>query len=746
MRKAAGLILCFAVAWMIVFTAHAGAQDVGKFGTLGVHSAWSSPNGTISHYLLNNDATDNAGPMDGAETNITYGADWRGNAASAAVLDGTAYITVNDAPRYDLSRVAVAARIKKDDLLGPEYVVGKYDTSVDKREWAIQANSQKLVVSFGDPTDGTFEGGWESFNNVIVAIDTWYHIAFTYDGTLAAADRVKIYVDGTEVASSLNSGAIPATLYNDTASIIIGAINEGAMGLFSGSIDDVVIATSLRPDEITDLANGVTTSRAMHSTGVMDVGSVFTRSNNTVSHYLLDNDATDNAGPMDGAETNITYGADWRGNAASAAVLDGTAYITVNDAPRYDLSRVAVAARIKKDDLSGVETIVSKFDTVGDKREWALSVQSQKIEVNLGDPADGTDGLVFRSDDNLLSVVGKWYQVAFTFKPGEIILYCDGVAIASSVISGAIPASLFNSTADIIISGVNGGMFNRLSGSIDDVVIATSLRADEITDLSNGVEIPHIDLLQWDNMNAGAIWTPNPVSTDGLVASWQLGEGYESVPADTLQIDTSGNGLHGTLHKFTGDVYVTDRFNIEDGALDFDGVDDYVTVADDPAFNWTTALSVSAWIKVDNLVGEGIVISKWNTSGDKREWEFFVDGDILAVALGDPADGTLEGIWASDNDVITAINTWYYVAFTYDGALAAADRVVFYADGTAVAGSVYSGSIPTTLYNGTSDVLIGAADAGALAPFSGSIADVRLYSRALTGTEIGNIWYATKPY
>ena len=222
--------------------------------------------------------------------------------------------------------------------------------------------------------------------------------------------------------------------------------------------------------------------------------------------------------------------------------------------------------------------------------------------------------------------------------------------------------------------------------------------------------------------------------SSGIVGYWPLNAATVSLPTAS---DVSRNHNDGT---------VTNATLAADGkSMVFAGAD-YVTVADDPAFNWTTTLSVGAWVKVDNLVGEGIVISKWNTSGDKREWEFFVDGDILAVALGDPADGTLEGIWASDNDVITAINTWYYVAFTYDGALAAADRVVFYADGTAVAGSVYSGSIPTTLYNGTADVLIGAADAGALAPFSGSIAQVSIHSYTRTLGQILNGFQAMRNY
>ena len=61
---------------------------------------------------------------------------------------------------------------------------------------------------------------------------TWYHVAFTFN-----AGTVVLYVNGIAVAGSLDSGAIPSTLYAGTADVIIGAMNAGGSLLFSGKQD-----------------------------------------------------------------------------------------------------------------------------------------------------------------------------------------------------------------------------------------------------------------------------------------------------------------------------------------------------------------------------------------------------------------------------------------------------------------------------------------------------------------------------
>src|SRR5688572_20717175 len=59
--------------------------------------------------------------------------------------------------------------------------------------------------------------------------------------------------------------------------------------------------------------------------------------------------------------------------------------------------------------------------------------------------------------------------------------------------------------------------------------------------------------------------------------------------------DTSGHGYHGVVH---GAKATEDRFGNANGALRFDGSDDYVVVSPPPPLD-AGALSVSAWVRYD---------------------------------------------------------------------------------------------------------------------------------------------------
>jgi len=84
-------------------------------------------------------------------------------------------------------------------------------------------------------------------------------------------------------------------------------------------------------------------------------------------------------------------------------------------------------------------------------------------------------------------------------------------------------------------------------------------------------------------MGAGSTWAD---FTDGLVAYWRLDEGS----GDTAY-DSAGSN-NGTL--MNGPVWTTGKIN---GALEFDGEDDYVDIADSDVFTLNEAYTLSAWIR-----------------------------------------------------------------------------------------------------------------------------------------------------
>ena len=66
----------------------------------------------------------------------------------------------------------------------------------------------------------------------------WYHIAATYDGSLPAAERVKLYVDGVlDTVASETSSAIP----NYASPLTLGTLNADYHASLDGWIDDTRI-------------------------------------------------------------------------------------------------------------------------------------------------------------------------------------------------------------------------------------------------------------------------------------------------------------------------------------------------------------------------------------------------------------------------------------------------------------------------------------------------------------------------
>ena len=94
----------------------------------------------------------------------------------------------------------------------------------------------------------------------------WYHLAVTYDGSQAAADRVVVYVDGVDVgaANGANSGTIPAATPN-LGNIPIELGTDEAVGagrLLNGYMDEVALwTTTLSPTDVQNIYNATTTGK-----------------------------------------------------------------------------------------------------------------------------------------------------------------------------------------------------------------------------------------------------------------------------------------------------------------------------------------------------------------------------------------------------------------------------------------------------------------------------------------------------
>jgi len=213
----------------------------------------------------------------------------------------------------------------------------------------------------------------------------------------------------------------------------------------------------------------------------------------------------------------------------------------------------------------------------------------------------------------------------------------------------------------------------------------------------------------------------------GLVANWRLNDKVE---------DVGPNANHGIAQNgadTVADATMPSNFTTQ-RAGNFDNVDDYVHVADDPTLTFGNGVtdspfSVSAWINPNADVSFPIIVK--NNDAANGEWEFIISGSALYFLLWD----------ADVNNIIyqsSAISPsgWTHVVATYDGSGTTAG-IKLYENGALM--SMTSGSVGTynSMNDETATVKIGYIPRQT-AYADGKIAEVAVYDIELPATGAGS--------
>ena len=207
--------------------------------------------------------------------------------------------------------------------------------------------------------------------------------------------------------------------------------------------------------------------------------------------------------------------------------------------------------------------------------------------------------------------------------------------------------------------------------------------------------------------------SPTPPGAAGLVGAWSFDEA-----SGASALDSSGLGNVGTL---SGATRTTGRYG---GGLQFDGVNDWVTVADANSLDLTTGMTVEAWVRPAAL---GTV---WRTVVIKEQ-----PGQLVyALYAGtDTASRPSGHVFTTDDRGLLGpsalpLNTWSHLAMTWDGL-----TMRLYVNGTQVSTSALTGTVRTS----TSPLRMGG---NAVWPewFNGVIDEVRVYNRALSAAEVAS--------
>jgi hypothetical protein len=211
--------------------------------------------------------------------------------------------------------------------------------------------------------------------------------------------------------------------------------------------------------------------------------------------------------------------------------------------------------------------------------------------------------------------------------------------------------------------------------------------------------------------------------SNGLIAHYTF---------DDTTNDSAGS-YHGTA--VGGPTYVNGKIG---KAMQFDGMDDYVSVSDSNVFE-PTNFTITTWIRTSSIINQNIVTKDSLTCGGYRNflWLGLLAGNNLIprISVGNNTSSKFQFVDDSVSNNV-ADGVWHFIASAYgsDGSIKTYKDGVLIDEDT----STVSGQVAVNNYA----LNIGGCGPG-VKNFNGLIDDVRIYSRVLDSSEITELYSYT---
>ncbi|SDP95026.1 Concanavalin A-like lectin/glucanases superfamily protein [Mucilaginibacter sp. OK268] len=225
-------------------------------------------------------------------------------------------------------------------------------------------------------------------------------------------------------------------------------------------------------------------------------------------------------------------------------------------------------------------------------------------------------------------------------------------------------------------------------------------------------------------------YVPGSNLSAGLIAYWSC---------DNNVSDLSGHGHNGTVN---GDVTVTtDRFGYPRGAFYFNGTSSYMSVPDAAELRLNnTDFTLNAWVRLDAYnASYGSAILTKRFTGANNGWVWTITGNSSSptgVLSYGPGGGSTNAFGST----VIGTGTWAMVTSIYS---LANQQLSIYVNGVldhTVSGiSTANASVTAALYIGRDNPSV--ASNGYF--FQGALDEIRIYNRAINGTELQQLYTAT---
>jgi hypothetical protein len=537
-----------------------------------------------------------------------------------------------------------------------------------------------------------------------IPTNRWTHLVATMDGS----HNWTLYVNGVSEATGNDSPNTPAGATD------IGA-NETGVGNFNGLIDEVrIYSRALSAAQVAALyQSGAAKINSSQSPGTLASG--------LVGWWTMDGADTNWTSPTTGVEYdksgNGNTGTLTSMNRATSPVIgkigqamtfDGsTQYIP---APSFTLnpSAFTISAWYKLRSTAAAGVMVGQ-DTAGvSENDWALYYRSSTNQLTF---LVEQVAFVVSAPAGVGIDTTSFHHVTVTRDASNnYVMYIDGTAVGTGN-----NAAVLRTLATFAIGGLGDGTGVDFNGVVDDVrAYNRALSASEVKQLYTLGAGTHVNTSSANLQNGSTLNT-------GLVGYWTF-DGSDL--SGSTVYDLSGNGNNGTNNGATPTIGKLGQ------ALKFDGSTSYVDAGNTSPLSLTSAATISAWIKVVNGTSYQVVAGKMNFGGDNNGYVISVHNNALHIEV---ADGSSYSYIEGCGTIIN--NTWTHATFSFDGALLRG-----YINGGKTCEAVQTVTPVSNVWN----FVIGRDPSGIFAFFNGSIDDVRVYSRALSASEIQKLYLMGK--
>src|SRR5207249_4221601 len=316
-----------------------------------------------------------------------------------------------------------------------------------------------------------------------------------------------------------------------------------------------------------------------------------------------------------------------------------------------------------------------------------------------------------------------------TTTDGAINLSSDSANLTATSLSAG---GSSNNTVALTTTTSGNILLSAINAPIQGLTVSSAGTASlpAVTTRDGGISVTANAITLNGNLSTNAIATAGAVSLTGAIT---LGTNVTiTTDAATTDANITLSGQIDGAHAFTLNAG-SSNITVQAASRSFDGVAGYVSVTDVPALSSSNVKSVSVWIKRNSL---GTFLERVinEQSDGSNAWLITVpqtgQGDENAAVVTVIVGGARVDV-KTPNNSLNLTGTWYHLVAEWNGASVTA----IYINGVSQTLQAPSSGY---LSGGTTRLTIGNRTDG-LRTFDGQIADVQIYNRTLSSTEVSQI-------